>query len=252
MIRYFLITLIIFAFVSHAALADDHAADPGEMVTLNLCTLNPGNTLADVEKFQNSWIKWAKSRDIDLFNEILTPLMINTSGTPTLDFIELSVTSYADGGRMWADWNETKKGQKMAQQWSEMANCSARVNHLVTKYQDPDADTNDRSRVVTFTRCEIHDGVTGDDMRAVHQRGIDRRSDTATNMFWGLLLPRAGGDDARNVFRHANVYSDMQSYVAQLATHSQRAQMIRDYNQRYAQCDKPTIWASNVLSLQED
>ena len=104
-----------FAF-SNTTNADHHEPSAsGQMVTMNICYLHSGHTTNDVVRFQNRWIKWAKSRDINLFNEILSPMInsrqANESG---IDFIELTVTDYANGGRMWADWTGTKKGQAFA------------------------------------------------------------------------------------------------------------------------------------------
>ena len=236
------------------AKADHHGQNaPGEMVTLNLCTLNEGHTYADVVSFQNRWTKWAKSRGINLFNELLSPLI--TSMPPSessLDFIELSVTDYEHGGQMLADWAGTDEGQSFAQEWGEVASCSVRLQHLVMKYQDMAALAEDRDRIVTFTRCEIHEGVTGDDLRAVHQRALDQRDESATNLYWGVMLPRTGGTDGRNVFRHANIFADIEAYTANLAGMPRRQPRITDYNQRYASCDLPTVWSSEVMSMIEN
>jgi len=249
----FFALLSAFAFIT-AAKADHHGQNtPGEMVTLNLCTLNDGHTYADVVSLQNRWLKWAKSRGINLFNELLSPVITSMPpGESSLDFIELTVTDYAQGGRMFADWTGTDEGQSFSQEWGEIASCSMRLQHLVMKYQDMAALAQDRERVVTFTRCEIHEGVTGDDMRAVHQRGLDQRDESATNLYWGVLLPRAGGSDGRNVFRHANVFADFEAYAANLAGMQRRQPRIADYNRRYASCDLPTVWSSEVLSMLEN
>jgi hypothetical protein len=75
-----------------------------------------------------------------------------------------------------------------------------RLQHLVMKYQDMAALAQDRERVVTFTRCEIHEGVTGDDMRAVHQRALDQRDELATNLYWGVKwLHFAGHTNSSNL-----------------------------------------------------
>ncbi len=251
-ISFLLLILAIGGF--NTANADHHGeSTTGQMVTMNLCKLNEDHTAADVIDFQKRWLKWAKSRDISLFNEILSPLITRTPlSESSLDFIELTVTDYAHGGRMWADWTGTEKGKAFAQQWGEIASCAPRIQHLVTKYQDTSALENDTDRIVTFTRCAIRDGVSGDDLRAVHQRGIDRRDDSATNLYWGVMLPRAGGEDGRNVFRHANIYPDMQAYTASVAARSQRQARITDYNRRYASCRLPSVWSSKVLSMQEN
>ena len=71
----FLALLSALAFITTAK-ADHHGQNaPGEMVTLNLCTLNDGHTYADVVSLQNRWIKWAKSKGINLFNELLSPVI---------------------------------------------------------------------------------------------------------------------------------------------------------------------------------
>jgi hypothetical protein len=202
---------------------------------------------------QNRWIKWAKSKGINLFNELLSPVITSLPPSESsLDFIELTVTDYAQGGRMLADLTGTDEGQSFSQEWGEIASCSMRLQHLVMKYQDMAALAQDRERVVTFTRCEIHEGVTGDDMRAVHQRALDQRDELATNLYWGVMLPRAGGSDGRNVFRHANIFADFEAYAANLAGVPRRQPRIADYNRRYASCDLPTVWSSEVLSMIED
>ena len=241
------------AFITTAK-ADHHGQNaPGEMVTLNLCTLNDGHTYADVVSLQNRWIKWAKSKGINLFNELLSPVITSLPPSQSsLDFIELTVTDYAQGGRMFADWTGTDEGQSFSQEWGEIASCSMRLQHLVMKYQDMAALAQDRARVVTFTRCEMHEGVTGDDMRAVHQRALDQRDESATNLYWGVMLPRAGGSDGRNVFRHANIFADFEAYAANLAGMPRRQSRIADYNRRYASCDLPTVWSSEVLSMIEN
>ena len=184
----FLALLSALAFITTAK-ADHHGQNaPGEMVTLNLCTLNDGHTYADVVSVQNRWIKWAKSRGINLFNELLSPVI--TSMPPSessLDFIELTATDYAQGGRMLADWTGTDEGQSFAQEWGEIVSCSMRLQHLVMKYQDMAALAQDRERIVTFTRCEIHEDVTGDDMRAE-----PRESPTITGDMQAATCQRSG------------------------------------------------------------
>jgi hypothetical protein len=89
-------------------------------------------------------------------------------------------------------------------------------------------------------------------MRAVHQRALDQRDESATNLYWGVMLPRAGGSDGRNVFRHANIFADFEAYAANLAGMPRRQPRIADYNRRYASCDLPTVWSSEVLSMIEN
>jgi hypothetical protein len=240
--------------LSAQVLGDAHPGPAApQVVTMNLCTLNEGNDLSDVVKFQKRWLEWNQSKDISLFNEVLIPVVGRGGpGESNLDFIELSVSSYDMAGRFWGDWNETKKGQAMAEEWGDLADCAIRISDLVMKYQDSAAGRADTERVVSFTRCEIHDGVTGNEMRAAHQRALDARSADATNLAWGLLLPRAGGQDARNVFRHAMVFPDMQAWAAHLAQQAARQPALRDYNHKYARCDQPTIWMSQVLAFEEE
>ena len=240
--------------LSAQVLGDAHSEPAApQVVTMNLCTLNEGNDLSDVIKFQKRWLEWTQSKGISLFNEVLIPVVGRGGpGESNLDFIELSASSYDMAGRFWGDWNETKKGQAMAEEWSELAACAVRVMSLVTKYQNPEIDLTDKERVVSFTRCEIHDGVTGNEMRAAHQRAVDARADSATDIYWGLLLNQAGGNDARNVFRHAMVFPDMQAWAAHLAQQGARQPALRDYNTKYASCDRPTIWMSQVLAFEQE
>lgn len=248
-----LLGLLLSFALSPAVLADAHPeAEAPQVVTLNICTLKQGNDLSDVIEFQKRWIEWNQSKGISLFNEILTPVVGRVGpGESNIDFLELTASSYAMAGRFWGDWNETKEGQAMAENWGELADCAVRVLRLVTKYQNAEVDLSDTERVVSFTRCEIHDGVTGNEMRAAHQRALDARSDSATNIYWGVMLNQAGGSEARNVFRHGMVFPDMQAWASHLAQQGARAEALRDYNDKYARCDRPTIWMSQVLAFEE-
>ena len=72
------------------------------------------------------------------------------------------------------------------------------------------------------------------------------RSASATNMYWGLLLPAAGGQS--NVFRHLISYQDMTAYTAALAQRGTNEYAVarREYNRMYAACDGPSVWMGSV------
>ena len=242
--------VIYLALTATQARADHHesqaaALPENSFAAINLCHLNEGKTMSDVARLNEKWFAWTKSENMEPFSLLLTPFVTASSrANPGYDFIEIITNDYETGGRLWQAALRSKKGLALDEEWREITTCYTRINHLVFKYMDQAALSSTDERIVTFNRCEIREGVTGDQMRAVHQRGLDRRSEQSTNIFWGLLLPAAGGP--RGEFRHMMTYPDFPAYTASLSNSLAGSAFRREYNTHYAQCDGPSVWVARV------
>ncbi len=235
------------AFFTQFALADNHSMNqqPYAMTQVNLCYLNDGKTMQDVAKFNKKFFEWTKREQVNPYSLIMTPLANSSEPmNPTYDFVELLTGSYALIGGMWDKVN-TDEGQELLQGWEKIATCATRFAHLVHKYNDTEATTGTDNRVIEFNRCEVHPEAAGL-IKEKHDRILDDRSPSAKNMYWGVLLPAAGGQS--NVFRHLISYQDMTAYTAALAQRGTNEYAVarREYNRMYAACDGPSVWMGSV------
>jgi hypothetical protein len=228
--------------------ADDHNADQqaASMVHINLCYLNEGKSMQDVADLNEDFFGWLKSNDLDPYSILLTPMATSNSPLePTYDFIEMMTGSYERVGEMWDLVQSSDKGQSLLSGWSDIATCVTRFAHMVHKYQDSEALANSDNRVVEFNRCEARRERVGK-LRERHDAILEGRDKNSTNMYWGILLPGAGGE--YGVFRHLISYNSMSNYTKALEARntSERWQASRDYNDNYAQCDGPSVWSGVV------
>lgn len=248
MFRKLRITLFLFCMLPGLAISDDHAsaAMPNSLAQVNLCYLNEGKSMADVEKFNKKFFAWTRRENIEPYSLILTPVANSSDPkTPTYNFIELLTGSYAKVGNMWDKISTSKEGQSLLSGWENIATCATRFTHLVHKYNDTEKTAETDNRVVEFNRCEVHEGAAGL-MKEKHARMLAADPRGRTNMYWGLMLSAAGGES--NVFRHLISYPDMTSYTQGLARRASPEGMnaTREYNRLYAQCDGPSVWMGRV------
>lgn len=229
-------------------LADDHTgqAASSSMTQVNLCYLNEGKTMADVEALNTQFFAWLKEKDLDPYSILITPVA-NASPplTPTYEFIEMLTGPYERIGQMWEQIQGTEQGQQIAADWAEIATCGTRLAHLVHKFRDQEVLAGTDTRIVQLTRCEVQPTEPGT-LRKVHDEMLADRSNDATNMYWGLILPGAGGEPG--VFRHMVSFPSMSAYTAAFEQRNAPGawQRQREYNEKYADCDGASVWAGRV------
>lgn len=227
---------------------NDQSPMPNAMTQVNLCYLNEGKTMEDVERFNKTFFDWTREEGIQPNSLILTPVANAAAArNPTYDFVELLIAPYQTIGRMWDKVATSEEGQAQFTGWAEIATCATRFTHLVHKYSDQAAMAATDNRVVEFNRCHVHGSAEGL-IKDKHARMLAARPESATNLYWGVMLPAAGGE--RSIFRHLIGYPDMVSYTAALQRRSSKEGMtaLREYNRMYAECDGPSVWTGRVQS----
>ena len=250
MLRFFRSLCFVACLLPAMAMSEQHAAGemPTAMTQVNLCYLNKGKTMEDVEKFNKTFFDWTRKEGIQLNSLILTPVANAAEALdPTYDFVELLIAPYQTIGRMWDKVATSEEGQAQFTGWAEIATCATRFTHLVHKYSDQSAMAASDNRVVEFNRCHVHESAEGL-IKDKHARMLASRPESATNIYWGVMLPAAGGE--RSVFRHLIGYPDMVSYTAALQRRSSKESMTarQEYSRIYAKCDGPSVWTGRVQS----
>lgn len=233
----------------NVAFADDHgaSAQSATMAQVNLCYLEDGKTMADVDELNADFFSFLDENDLAPLSVILTPVATgNHPSEPAYDFIEMMFAEHAKIGQMWDQVLGSKTGQKIMADWEEMTNCVTRFNHLIHRFRDAEAQSSTDSRVVEFNRCKVHPEVEGNRMREIHDDILANRSPDATNLYWGLLIPEIG--DSIGTFRHLVAFPDMAAYTQAVAarTSAEYRANYRDYNRRWAQCDGRSVWQGRV------
>ena len=131
----FLKSLCFIACLSPALALSEYNAQspmPNAMTQVNLCYLNEGKTMEDVERFNKTFFNWTREEGIQPNSLILTPVANAAAArNPTYDFVELLIAPYQTIGRMWDKVATSEEGQAQFTGWAEIATCATRFTHLV-------------------------------------------------------------------------------------------------------------------------
>ena len=94
----FLKSLCFIACLSPALALSEYNAQspmPNAMTQVNLCYLNEGKTMEDVERFNKTFFDWTREEGIQPNSLILTPVANAAEALdPTYDFVELLIAPY--------------------------------------------------------------------------------------------------------------------------------------------------------------
>ena len=82
-----------------------------------------------------------------------------------------------------------KSGQKLNAEWQKMASCSVKFAAMFTQWADVDAINSDDDRVVTWNWCTRREGVSHDDLNAVHTAFVKESPEGLGNIGWSRFIP---------------------------------------------------------------
>ena len=94
------------------------------------CTLNEGNTVADLTAVHGKWIAWANKQTYggDISGAIAQSMVASA-------FVVIIIDSYPDMATLSADWEayeSTKEGQALDLEYEKVATCASNALYRVT------------------------------------------------------------------------------------------------------------------------
>ena len=218
---------------------------------VNLCNLNPGKTMADLDGLNDAYFKWAEKNGTTRFFMRLTPLFTGaTPSDPGYDYIDMIASPFSVAGDEWDNWMGTKEGQKLSARWAELATCYVRMTHNVTKYADRKALAADDDRIVTLEWCNRNEEISTDQLIAKHNALAASFPDGVSNIYWGLLLPQLGNSSAPGQFAHMDTYPDVKALMERQNWLGNEGgwRVMQDYYTSYASCSNRNVFSAKVLN----
>ena len=136
----------------------------------------------------------------------------------------------------------------MNEEWQRITDCRVVMNTLLRKYAE-NTQAEGQQRIVEMNWCTKHDSKSWRQMTARHTVRDGKAPGGGHALFWGVILPQAGGRDMPGDFAHVLTYPDMEAYMAKQAWFDLEggAALYSDYTSSYASCTGPNLFAENVL-----
>lgn len=238
-----LITLALL--LNWAPLQADHHAAPTQAVAMEsaICQLNPGKSMDDFNDALETFKTWAKNNDYNTLMTVNTPLYIG--GGTDIDILMLEFTNYENMGAGWDKIGQT--GAEMLTAVDAAASCRRALAHYFP-FHAADGIAEDDDRVLVVNWCTRHEGVSWDDLNAVHRSW---EFDDMTG-YAGMIIPALGirDGDYPGEFGHLRVYKDA---AALLAVQNQIAneggwRPREDYFDNYADCAGSNAYLQSVVT----
>lgn len=180
------------------ALADSHVEGelkPASPLEMFACTYNEGKGPADLDKAVAAWNAWADKHDLKGYSA--WTLLPYYSG-PEQDFDVLWLGGSSKAAALGAAqdlWLAT--GSTELQGFSDVWNCAGHSNYATLQFKKPAERENPNNVVVSFTDCNMADGVVFDDLvPSLKEWAAYREGHGSTSGMWVLFPAYGGGGEA--------------------------------------------------------
>lgn len=181
-----------------SALADSHVEGelkPASPLELFACTYNEGKGPADLDQAAAAWNAWADKHDLNGYSAwTLVPYY---SG-PEQEFDALWIGGSSKAATLGAAqdlWLAT--GSKEMQGFNDVWTCDAHANYATLQFKKPPERENPNNAVVSFTDCNMAEGVVFDDLvPSLMEWAAYREGHGSTSGMWVLFPAYGGGGEA--------------------------------------------------------
>lgn len=185
---------LIFSFMTGTVLADSHTDDelePASPIEMFACRYNEGKGPADLDKAVDGWNAWADRHNLSDYSA-WTLVPYYSGPEQEFDVLWLGGSQKAaDLGRAQDLWLAT--GGKEIEGFNEAMTCNAHANYATLQFKKPPERENPGNVVVSFSDCNMSDGVVFEDLvPSLMQWAEYRESHGSTSGMW-VLFPAYGG-----------------------------------------------------------
>lgn len=180
-----------------AAFADGHEGDAEEAnvaspMELYACTYNDGKGPADLDAASKKFNDWANDQDIDDYSA-WTLVPFYSSPDQQFDVLWFGASETAKAlGRVQDTWLAT--GSKEAEAFADVMACDVHAAFAVLRMKKPaERDDDSASFVVTFSDCNISEGMSFDELYMPLKEWGDYRAANGSPAGHWVFFPAFGG-----------------------------------------------------------
>ena len=208
-----------------------------------ICTLNPGMTMKDFDDALSTFKTWANKNDYKTFMAQNMPLYIG--GDSAIPILLLEFGSFEKLGEGWD--KVARNGQQMLAAIDRAADCRRNLSHYYPLHSSEEIQKDDE-RVMVTNWCTRHEGITWDEINAVH--GDFDFSENVGHA--GLIFPALGirDGDWPGEFAHLRVFASATAMLAEqnLIANKEGWRDREAYFDNYADCAGPNAYFQNVIT----
>jgi len=210
---------------------------------LTFCSLNDGKTIQDAQALGPMWGRFFKKHDMQQLAVQATPMFRTGEGS---DFFFMNFLPFAAINNFYGTIQS--EGQKELAATMEVATCSRALHNFRRLYYSPTMGGNEVA-YMHLSACTRNDGVEWTGIMEQAQGMAARLQEGEFKGLLGISFPQYGSRMEAEFVRFL-VMQDM-TVLGQVADYyaNQRGwEQSEKYNQTYAQCSRPSIWAGTTIN----
>ena len=248
------IAFVITAF-SSITIADDHAVFTGGMdpqqpmnAQTQLCTLNPGKTMAQYDRLQQKYIAWSKKNGVETTVIRAYPFIShdNPDNRSNTEFVEFLVSDHKTSAKGWQLWLNTPEGKKLNTEWQSIAKCDLKMATVYTRWADVDAMNSSKNRFAMWNWCDLKEGVTSESLIAKHASIVENYPGGIGNIGWFGFFPLIGGANAPASFANILIFPDMAGLMEHKQWIAEGGWRVRQDYYNYVDCQGDSVMIEEI------
>jgi hypothetical protein len=205
----FLSANIVFA-DSHEKAEDQ--SDPANPIEIYACSYNDGKGPADLDAAANKWNAWADKQGLDDYSA-WTLVPYYSGPEQEFDVLWLGASASAKAmGRAQDDW--LANGGKVQDAFTEATTCTAHSNFATVQFKAPPERDDPSNIVISFSDCNMADGVDFDDVAPALSEWADYRSEHGSTSGIWVLFPAYGGGGEEFDFKYVAAWQNLEDQGA--------------------------------------
>jgi hypothetical protein len=242
---------------SGMSLADQHEGEEEEAnvaypMEMYACSYNDGKGPADLDAATKNWNEWADKQKITDYSAwTLVPYYF--SPEQEFDVLWFGAAGKAAAlGRVQEAWLAT--GTKEAEGFADVVTCDAHAAYSVLQTKQPPEREGDGGRlVVTFSDCNIADGVTFDDIYLpIVEWGKYKAEHGSTAGHW-VFFPAFGGGQETFDFKWVTAYENLEDLGADWDQNNEKGwQKVNELFRGKVDCDSSRTYMATSRRQAED
>jgi len=194
-------------FSAAIAQEEEEQSDPATPIELFACTYNEGQGPADLDAVVASFNDWADDHDVNDYSA-WTLVPYYSSPEQEFDWLWLGGSPSAKVlGSLQDTW--LAEGGKVQAEFDEVADCNVHANFAVLQFKKPAERADPDHIVVSFSDCNIADGVTFDDVAPALTAWADYRTGTGSTAGLYVFFPAYGGGGEEYDFKFVASYGNL-------------------------------------------